>query len=819
MVPDLWQQEAAQHLSQGRDVVLHAPTGAGKTFVFELFVEQGLKRQAIYTVPTRALANDKFYEWKAKGWNVGIATGDIALNLNAPLLVATLETQKGRFLRGDGPGILVVDEYQMLRDPVRGGNYELSIATAPPGTQLLLLSGSVGNPGKLVQWLQRIGREACLVQHNERPVPQEQIHFEALPDHYAGDARGFWPRNVAKALRAGLGPVLLFAPRRRNSEELARKLAAALPRTVPLQLTPEQRRLAGDTLARLLKRRVAYHHSGLSYLQRAALIEPLAKAGQLRAVVATTGLAAGINFCMRSVCVIDREYQAAGLSRMVRPDELLQMFGRAGRRGLDTTGYVLVCRGVPELHESRPLILHRSNDLDWPSFLAIMRAATRTGYSPQKAAQELAERLFSDKVPDLGFRELRSMPEESPAASTRVPESKGRPHKVKEMLNSAGEWEKLRAPRQCKLGEALRYEESQWRPALSFPDTLTNVNVGTVCRIKGKGGRWYGCQVGLAQFPKKAGEHRMALAKWLHNALVQREQERFPERPAKVPRQWTLEAIEARLLPLLPELTGGGEVFQTFEGGGQLLARLSFDNALVFAREDSAGAALLNPPTRTTKAEDFPSFAEIAGGNISLDQKKPAVIWKMLGLIDTRGKPTRRGILFSFFNRAEGLAIAAALEDRSYPVEEMLHDLANLRAGFRFENRSTGGSRLSTLCRLAYRGASYPGYLKHGLPIEYGEGAADILRKLEENPGQTDKVISEELHHGDLERARLEWHSLLKHIAHAPDFQWDRWMELKEAAIAFNEANPRPLPLDEMPPLTFEQRHRFEESELYVGEL
>src|SRR3954462_2938992 len=130
-VPDLWQQQAVAALRAGKDVGVHAPTGAGKTLIFELWSNQGRNRgQAIYTVPTRALANDKLAEWRARGWDVGIATGDLTENLGATVLVATLETQKNRLIRGDGPALLVVDEYQMLSDPDRGLNYELALALA-----------------------------------------------------------------------------------------------------------------------------------------------------------------------------------------------------------------------------------------------------------------------------------------------------------------------------------------------------------------------------------------------------------------------------------------------------------------------------------------------------------------------------------------------------------------------------------------------------------------------------------------------------------------------------------------------------------------
>src|SRR5580765_6270647 len=127
IVPDLWQQEAVRALREGKDVVVQAPTGSGKTYIFELLYPT-LKEQAVFTVPTRALANDKLAEWRGRGWDVGIATGDLAMNLDARVVVATLETQRARFLRREGPKLLVVDEYQMVGDPVRGVHYELAIA-------------------------------------------------------------------------------------------------------------------------------------------------------------------------------------------------------------------------------------------------------------------------------------------------------------------------------------------------------------------------------------------------------------------------------------------------------------------------------------------------------------------------------------------------------------------------------------------------------------------------------------------------------------------------------------------------------------------
>ena len=122
----------------GKDVVLRAPNGAGKTFVFEQWIEGGFKGHAVYTVPTRALANDKFREWKEQGWEVGLVTGDIRQWPNAPVVVATLETQRGVMASVSHPICFVVDEYQLLGDSQRGPGYEITLLL--PGRKQLLCS-------------------------------------------------------------------------------------------------------------------------------------------------------------------------------------------------------------------------------------------------------------------------------------------------------------------------------------------------------------------------------------------------------------------------------------------------------------------------------------------------------------------------------------------------------------------------------------------------------------------------------------------------------------------------------------------------------
>src|SRR4030095_13512360 len=109
----------------------------------------------------------------------------------------------------------------------------------------------------------------------------------------------------------------------------------------------------------------------------------------------------------------------------------------------------------------------------------------------------------------------------------------------------------------------------------------------------------------------------------------------------------------------------------------------------------------------------------------------PAWAWRKLGLIEPDGRPTRRGIVFSFFLHGEGVAAAAALEDETYPIDDLVFDLANLRAGARFAgDDAPHAGRLGALCQTVYERADFPGYLEMGVPPEYGAGAAEAVREL-----------------------------------------------------------------------------------------
>jgi superfamily II DNA/RNA helicase len=849
IIPDKWQQDAVKLLREGIDVVVHAPTGAGKTYIFELLYES-LKGQAVYTVPTRALANDKLAEWRARGWDVGISTGDLAENLDARVVVATLETQKGRFLRRDGPRLLVVDEYQLIADPIRGTSYEIILSLAPPETQLLLLSGSVGNPGDVVEWLRRLGRSAELISHQQRPVQLDEVMLSDLPVSAPGTVRGYWPKLISRALLADLGPVLIFAPRRQMAEDLATALSSTLPLDEPLTLTQEQHALVGDRLGKLLRNRVAFHHSGLSYAVRAGIIEPLAKRGQLRVVVATMGLAAGINFSMRSVLVTGTHYQAGNFQRHVRPDELLQMFGRAGRRGLDEFGYVLVTPDIPRLHDAHPLKLRRAEPVDWPTMIGVMREAALRDEDPFLKAKELTARLFSSRPLTVGVERFYAIKDPSTSSgqahstgSVQNPSTGSLPptdplcglpvdgerarlvrRHDREMLTPEGTWEPQPAVIDAHLGELLvRSPSGHWRPALTVAAIAQKHGFGALCKIRfaqplrqaqGEPGRQAQGDSARAAQPRQSFEYGREIplaahkkeswipAKWLRKLL----RERFPLLAAV--NGWKPEEFLNQVLPVV-EAEMRGRLHERWPRDGMVFGRFRFDDFPVTGYRDRRGRILENPETRRT----YPSVCQpcnLKGDCEALELSvSPALAWRQLGLVDQKGVPTRRGIIFSFFNQGEGLAVAAALEEPDYPIEDLIFDLANLRAGHRFSLDETySHGRLGAVCQTVYQRGEYPGYLELGLPIAYGPGGSEVVRDVVAHQVPRHRLVSETVRHGDIERALTEWRSLLRQITQAPVYDWERWLQLREMASKYVHSTKSPA-RDPLPPLAPAQSQRY----------
>ena len=194
---DEWQYNALQALLAGKHVIVDAPTSAGKTRVIEALLEYRMKEggKLIYTSPVKSLSNDKYREFSEKYGReaVGINTGDFKENLNAPIMLATLETYRNSLL-GIEPNmsrrVVVYDEYHFLQDESRGSAWEESLILTPKDSQLVLLSASVPNSEEFASWIKSLtGKETVVVKVTKRPVPLVHMVYTKFGWIFAEDLK------------------------------------------------------------------------------------------------------------------------------------------------------------------------------------------------------------------------------------------------------------------------------------------------------------------------------------------------------------------------------------------------------------------------------------------------------------------------------------------------------------------------------------------------------------------------------------------------------------------------------------------------------
>jgi len=349
------------------------------------------------------------------------------------------------------------------------------------------------------------------------------------------------------------------------------------------------------------------------------------------------------------------------------------------------------------------------------------------------------------------------------------------------MLNLLEEWEAKPAAESVMLGRAFVRENDRWRRALTVPRMLDGVGTGNLCRLREQ--NRYGRELPVATV---LASREVALVKWLKKELkpgknVQRPTPNAQHRMRM--RALSREEFENEMRALLPEVVKPGVIVDWITRGNLISVRLDYADVPVNAHIDSAGKALIDPP----ECENLPDVCR-ACDQLEHDKavaivNSPTYAWRHLGLVEPDGTPTTRGMIFSFFHGGEGLAVAVALEDETYPIEELVFDLANIRSGPRFAGEDAPmGGRLGILCQRIYGRADYPGYLTMGVPVQYGAGASEVVRALVADPRSKHKLTNELLRHGDIERALVEWRSILCHIVLAPAYPSSRWTELKAAA-------------------------------------
>lgn len=337
------QEEAILELFQGRNVILDTPTGSGKTLVALAlqFLTLCQGRRSYYTVPIKALANEKFLALcRVFGSrNVGMITGDATVNPGAPVICCTAEILANQALRegAETPvDVVIMDEFHYYADPDRGAAWQIPLLTLSRA-RFLLMSATFGDSSFFARSLTALtGVPTVLVQSDHRPVPLEFSYSTVMLQD-----------KVAQLVEDGRAPIYLIHFTRNACADTAGDLLstnlcskeekAAIARALE---DADFRSPYGRELARTLRHGIGIHHAGLLPKYR-LLVEKLTAKGLLKVVCGTDTLGGGVNVPIRTVMLTGLcKYDGRG-SRILSAREFRQICGRAGRRGFDTIGYVV----------------------------------------------------------------------------------------------------------------------------------------------------------------------------------------------------------------------------------------------------------------------------------------------------------------------------------------------------------------------------------------------------------------------------------------------------------------------------------------------
>ncbi|KAG6873825.1 hypothetical protein C0995_010437 [Termitomyces sp. Mi166 len=443
---DTFQKQAVYHLEMGDSVFVAAHTSAGKTVVAEYAIALAEKHmtRAIYTSPIKALSNQKFRDFKQtfSSSSVGILTGDVQINPEAPCLVMTTEILRSMLYKGADlirdVEFVIFDEVHYVNDAERGVVWEEVIIMLPDHVNIILLSATVPNTKEFADWVGRTKKkDIYVISTAQRPVPLEHYLYAGRELYKIVDAKrnflgqgykdasealrrkqdkereaaGLYPvqrvgaRGAAPAQRGGqrggsaargsrgavpvvrgrggggvtprnnfasidkhlyvhlvghlrkkaLLPVVIFTFSKKRCEENAGTLTnidlctSVEKSEVHVAIEKALSRLKGSDrqlpqigrMRDLLSRGIGVHHGGLLPLVK-ELVEILFARGLVKVLFATETFAMGVN--MPAKCVVFsgiRKHDGRNF-RDVLPGEYTQMAGRAGRRGLDPTGTVII---------------------------------------------------------------------------------------------------------------------------------------------------------------------------------------------------------------------------------------------------------------------------------------------------------------------------------------------------------------------------------------------------------------------------------------------------------------------------------------------
>lgn len=337
------QEEAILELFEGKNVILNTPTGSGKSLVALALHFRAIcqKRRSFYTVPIKALANEKFLSLCETfgADNVGMITGDATVNAGAPVICCTAEILSNLALReGSNAQVdeVIMDEFHYYSDHERGVAWQVPLLTMPQA-RFLLMSATLGE----TEFFQReitdlTGAETVLVRSEDRPVPLEfEYSTTALED------------KVEELVESGRAPIYLvhftqLACARTAQNLMSRNFCTKGEKAEIAKVLEDAdfKSPYGKEVKKLLRHGLGIHHAGLLPKYR-VLVEKLAQRGLMKVICGTDTLGVGVNVPITTVLFTQLFKYGGQTTKILAVRDFRQISGRAGRRGFDEIGYVV----------------------------------------------------------------------------------------------------------------------------------------------------------------------------------------------------------------------------------------------------------------------------------------------------------------------------------------------------------------------------------------------------------------------------------------------------------------------------------------------